>query len=79
VTSVTESDFDVKALFQGGESRSPVEGINRLLKLRQKFRKLTPIADKVESAMKGCRPIGRKLGDSSASRPKFLKKGFPGG
>jgi hypothetical protein len=43
---MTESDFDVKALFQGGESRSPVEGINRLLKLRQKFRKLTPIADK---------------------------------
>jgi len=42
-----EFNFDVKALFQGRESRSPVEGINHLLKLRQKFRKIPELGEKV--------------------------------
>jgi hypothetical protein len=47
-----EFNFDVKALFQSGESRSPVEGINRLLKLRQKFRKIPSHERKFENAGK---------------------------
>src|SRR5580700_11709218 len=51
-----EFNFNVKALFQGGESRDPVEGINRLLKLRQKFHKIPSHERKFENA--------RKLGNS---------------
>jgi hypothetical protein len=51
-----EFDFDVKAFFQGRESRGSVEGINRLLKLRQKFHKIPSHERKFENA--------RKLGSS---------------
>jgi len=54
-----ESNCDVKALFQGGESRSSVERINRLLKLRQEFRKIPSHERKFENA--------GKLGNSHAA------------